>query len=357
MLNQSRRGGISVLHLLRQLEASHTNPAMSLVETISIPASYAYCKPKKVQFQHFLSSFIHSPPQRTLVDSFPQSVQHYARLARLDKPIGSWLLAWPCFWSIALAAPPGSFPDLKMLALFGCGSVLLRGAGCTINDLWDRDLDRQVDRTKSRPLAAGHVSTLQAIAFLGAQLTAGLGILYQLNPYSQVLGASSLGLVVLYPLAKRVTGWPQAVLGLTFNWGALLGWSAVQGYCDWSVVIPLYLSGVFWTLIYDTIYAHQDKLDDARVGIGSTALTFGASTKTYLTGFALGNIAMLEVTGAVTNSGMPFHAGVLAAAMHLAWQIRTVNLSDPGDCMAKFVSNKWYGAILFTGIVADTILI
>ncbi|PSS02818.1 4-hydroxybenzoate polyprenyltransferase [Actinidia chinensis var. chinensis] len=187
----------------------------------------------------------------------PKKAQPYARLARLDKPIGTWLLAWPCFWSITLAASPGNPPDIKLLTLFGCGALLLRGAGCTVNDLLDRDIDTKVERTKLRPVASGVLTPFQGICFLGFQLLLGLGILLQLNNYSRVLGASSLLLVFSYPLMKRLTFWPQAFLGLTFNWGALLGWSAVKGSLDPAVVFPLYISGVFWTLVYDTIYAHQ----------------------------------------------------------------------------------------------------
>eukprot|EP00884_Botryococcus_braunii_P016201 jgi/Botrbrau1/3264/Bobra.174_1s0035.1 len=300
---------------------------------------------------------VHKAGQGSWVDRvLPAAVRPYAHLMRLDKPIGTWLLAWPCFWSIAEAAPAGGTPDLYMLALFGSGAVLLRGAGCTINDIWDRKLDRQVERTRSRPLAAGVLSTGQAIGLLGGQLLLGLGILLQLPPYSVVLGASSLPLVFLYPLAKRVTNWPQAVLGLTFNWGALLGWSAVQGSCDWSVVLPLYIGGVFWTLVYDTIYAHQDKVDDRSVGIKSTALHFGDQTKLWLAGFAGAHMACLAASGSAADLGWPFLVGLGLGGLQLAWQIRTVDLDSPRDCMAKFVSNKWYGALLFAGIVGGRLV-
>ncbi|EIE27322.1 4-hydroxybenzoate polyprenyl transferase [Coccomyxa subellipsoidea C-169] len=280
----------------------------------------------------------------------------YAQLMRLQAPIGTWLLAWPCFWSIALAAPSGALPDAKLLALFGAGALLLRGAGCTVNDLWDRDLDAKVERTKSRPLAAGTITPFQAVGFLGAQLLLGLAILVQLNPYSILLGASSLGLVFTYPLFKRFTHWPQAFLGLTFNWGALLGWAAVHGSCDWAVVLPLYASGVCWTLVYDTIYAHQDKTDDAIAGVKSTALLFADRTKPWLAIFAASQIALLSLTGSMTDAGLPYYASLAATSGHLAWQISSVKLDDRGDCMAKFVSNKWFGAILFSGIVVDKLL-
>ena len=290
------------------------------------------------------------------VGSLQASLNPYLQLSRLDKPIGTWLLAWPCFWSIALAAPPGGPLDVKHLILFGVGSVLLRGAGCTINDMWDKDLDRQVERTKSRPLAAGTVTQMQALGWLGLQLSAGLGILLQLNTYSQILGASSLGLVVAYPLMKRITGWPQAFLGLTFNWGGLMGWAAVHGSCQWEAVLPLYVSGIMWTLIYDTIYAHQDKMDDQKVGIKSTALTFRDKTKHYLTAFAGINLASMATSGAVIGAGLPFWAGLTAAGLQLGWQITTVDLDNPDDCGNKFRSNWWYGLFMFSGIVADKMI-
>ncbi|XP_077924993.1 4-hydroxybenzoate polyprenyltransferase, mitochondrial isoform X3 [Halichoerus grypus] len=192
-----------------------------------------------------------------VVNSAPRPLQPYLRLMRLDKPIGTWLLYLPCTWSIGLAAEPGCFPDWYMLSLFGTGAVLMRGAGCTINDMWDRDYDKKVIRTVNRPIAAGDISIFRSFIFLGGQLTLALGVLLCLNYYSIALGAASLLLVITYPLMKRITYWPQLALGLTFNWGALLGWSAVKGSCDPSVCLPLYFSGIMWTLIYDTIYAHQ----------------------------------------------------------------------------------------------------
>ncbi|KAG4922281.1 hypothetical protein AAZX31_18G197600 [Glycine max] len=282
----------------------------------------------------------------------PRKVQPYARLARLDKPIGTWLLLWPCMWSITLATTPGHLPDFKMLALFGCGALLLRGAGCTINDLLDRDIDTMVERTKLRPVASGLLTPFQGLCFLGFQLLLGLGILLQLNNYSRVLGASSLLLVFSYPLMKRFTFWPQAFLGLTFNWGALLGWAAIKGSLDPSIVLPLYASGVFWTLVYDTIYAHQDKEDDLKVGVKSTALRFGDSTKEWITGFGIACLGGLAVSGFNAEIGWPYYASLAVASGHLGWQIWTVDLSSRADCNRKFVSNKWFGAIIFGGILA-----
>ncbi|XVF44532.1 hypothetical protein PTKIN_Ptkin02bG0131800 [Pterospermum kingtungense] len=281
----------------------------------------------------------------------PRAIQPYAKLARLDKPIGTWLLAWPCMWSITLASPPGHLPDFKMMALFGCGALLLRGAGCTINDLLDRDIDSMVERTKLRPVASGVLTPFQGVSFLGFQLLLGLGILLQLNNYSCILGASSLLLVFSYPLMKRFTFWPQAYLGLTFNWGALLGWSAIKGSVDPSIVFPLYFSGVLWTLVYDTIYAHQDKEDDVKVGVKSTALRFGDSTKEWTAGFGILCISSLALSGFNADIGWPYYACLAAASGQLAWQIWTVNLTSRADCNRKFVSNKWFGALIFSGIL------
>lgn len=210
-----------------------------------------------------------------------------------------------------------------------------------------------MERTKTRPLAAGLVTPLQALTFLGGQLALGLAILVQLNTYSIALGAASLLLVGSYPLMKRVTYWPQLFLGFTFNWGALLGWAAVQGACAWPVVLPLYLAGVNWTLVYDTIYAHQDKKDDVKAGVKSTALRFGEQTKQWLTGFGSGYAALLALAGHAAGCGALYDVGVAATAAHVVWQIRSVRLDDGADCMAKFVSNSRVGGLVFAGIVAD----
>ncbi|GIL81402.1 hypothetical protein Vretifemale_10452 [Volvox reticuliferus] len=300
-------------------------------------------------------SRIHPSPN-WLMRNLPARLVPYAQLMRLDKPIGTWLLALPCFWSIALATAPGHLPDPIMMALFGTGAVLLRGAGCTINDLWDRDLDGRVERTKGRPLAAGTLTPSDAIGLLALQLSLGLVILLQLNDYSKILGASSLLLVGTYPLMKRITYWPQAFLGLTINWGAIMGYAAATGACDWSIVLPLYGAGVAWTLVYDTIYAHQDKRDDVTAGVKSTALFFGDNSKTWFTGFGTLMAACLTTAGMAAGAGAPYYAGVGAMTAHLAWQVRTVDLSNGPDCMAKFMSNKWAGTFLLAGIVMDRLL-
>ncbi|KAF9279612.1 DEAD (Asp-Glu-Ala-Asp) box polypeptide 59 [Linnemannia elongata] len=259
----------------------------------------------------------------TWLDRMPKSVQPYLYLTRIDKPIGTWLLFWPCAWGITMASYSAHLPwtsTLSTIGLFGVGAVIMRGAGCTINDLWDRNIDKKVERTKVRPLASGAVTPTQAVAFLGLQLGAGLAVLTQLNLYSILLGASSLSLVVTYPAMKRITYWPQVVLGLAFNWGALLGSSAMLGAANWPVALPLYASGVCWTLVYDTIYAHQDKKDDVKIGVKSTALRFGEKTPEFLAAFSTG---------------------------------MTVNYENPADCWSKFASNKWTGALVFSGIAGD----
>lgn len=279
----------------------------------------------------------------------------YGRLMRIDRPIGSWLLFWPCGWSIALSAPAGCWPDPLMLTLFGAGAFIMRGAGCTINDMWDRDIDAKVERTKSRPLVSSEISTQDAWVFLSAQLGLGLLILLQLNWYSIVLGASSLSLVILYPLMKRVTHWPQLVLGMTFNWGALLGWSATQGSVLWSACLPLYLAGVCWTVVYDTIYAHQDKVDDILLGIKSTAIRFGDHTKLWLSGFSTAMIGGLITSGVVCGQTWPYYSAVGLISGHLAHQIYSLDIHNAKDCANKFISNHQVGLILFVGIVLGTL--
>ncbi|KAK0165229.1 hypothetical protein PV328_003764 [Microctonus aethiopoides] len=292
-----------------------------------------------------------------IVESSPTNIQPYMKLMRIDKPIGSWLLFWPCSWSIAMATPSHVLlPDINMLLLFGFGAFIMRGAGCTINDMWDRDIDKKVARTKDRPLVTGEVSPLQSLIFLGGQLSLGLMILLQLNWYSVCLGASSLGLVMIYPLMKRVTYWPQLILGMTFNWGALLGWSAIHGSCDWSICLPLYTAGICWTVLYDTIYAHQDKVDDLRLGIKSTALKFGDKTNLYLSGFGATMITSLITCGIMSGQSWPYYTAVTVVAGHIVNQINTLKINDPTDCATKFVSNSNVGLILFVGIVLGNLV-
>ncbi|WKX99481.1 hypothetical protein Q1695_014398 [Nippostrongylus brasiliensis] len=291
-----------------------------------------------------------------LVSAAPTAVQPYLQIMRLDKPIGTWLLYWPCTWSIALATPAGQLPSLYYLALFGAGAVLMRSAGCVINDLWDKEFDKKVERTKMRPLACGSLTERQAVALLTGLLSTSLAVLLQLNWFSVAVGSASMFLVVGYPLAKRYTYWPQFVLGLTFNWGALLGWSAVQGSLSSAAPIVLYLAALQWTLLYDTIYAHQDKTDDIMIGVKSTALRFGENTKKWLSGFGTAAVTGLGLTGYLADQTWPYYLALAGTSAHFAWQIRTVNINDGQDCWRKFKSNQWMGAILFAGIVAGTYL-
>ncbi|PPQ66753.1 hypothetical protein CVT24_008710 [Panaeolus cyanescens] len=242
---------------------------------------------------------------------------------------------------------------LTYISLFGLGALVMRGAGCTINDMWDKSLDKSVERTKERPLARGDITQKQALAFLAAQLTAGLGVLTQLNWYSILLGASSLSIVVVYPLMKRLTHWPQAVLGLAFNWGALLGWSAVGGSVDWSVCLPLYAGGITWTLVYDSIYAHQDKLDDIKVGIRSTALLFGEQSRPILAGLSASSLSFITYAGYLNSQTELYFAGVGLAAIQLARIIRRTDFDSRTSCWQGFVGCGWAGFWVWMGALAD----
>ncbi|CAN6214130.1 unnamed protein product [Urochloa humidicola] len=280
----------------------------------------------------------------------PAEARPYAMLARLHKPDAIWLYAWPSIWSIAIAVKKGDFPDMKMLALFGLGSVALRGAACTVNDLLDRDL-KKVERTKSRPLASGALTPAQGFYFLVFQVLLWLGFLLQLNNRSLIVVSSWLVLFFSYPLMKRLTDWPQAFLGFTVSHGVLLGSAAIKESLDYAVLLPMYFAVMCWALVYDTIYAHQDRKDDLRAGVKSTAITFGDNTKYWLSGFGAACISSLAVTGYNAHLAWPYYPFLAAAARHIRWQVTTVDLSDKSDCNRKFVSNKWFGALVFGGIL------
>jgi len=280
----------------------------------------------------------------------PAGIRPYLRLARVDRPIGTWLLLFPGWWSLALAAAPGQLPDGYVMVLFAIGALVMRGAGCTINDIVDRDIDKQVARTATRPLASGALSLQQALVFLVLQLAVAFIILLQLEPLAIKLGVLSLLLVVAYPFMKRITWWPQAFLGLTFNWGALLGYAAVTDTLAWPPVL-LYAAGFFWTLFYDTIYAHQDKEDDALIGVKSTARYFGDKTRSWLTGFAIATILLLMLTVMTAELGWVAKLGVIGVAVHLGWQTVSCNFDDAQDCKTKFYSNRYIGWILLAGLI------
>lgn len=288
-------------------------------------------------------------------NSITSAIQPYLDLMRFNRPIGTMLLFWPCGWSVAICAAPGHLPDFYTLGLFAAGAFLMRGAGCTINDMWDRDIDAKVERTKNRPLVNKQISTFDSWTFLMAQLGLSLTILLQFNWNSILLGASSLGLVVAYPLMKRFTFWPQFVLGLTFNWGALLGCSAVNGTVIWPACLPLYCSAICWTLVYDTIYAHQDRVDDLLVGIKSTAIRFGENTKLWLTGFSGIMMTNLSIVGLVCDQTWPYYLSLGIIGAHMSHQIYTLDIHNPGDCAKKFFSNHQVGLVLFLGIVLGTL--
>jgi len=283
----------------------------------------------------------------------PPITRPYLRLARIDRPIGTWLLLLPCWWSVALATP--SWPDPWLLVLFAIGALVMRGAGCTLNDIADRDFDGRVGRTANRPIPSGAVSVRQAIVYMVALCLVGLGVLVQFNTFAVAVGATSLIVVAVYPFMKRITYWPQAVLGLAFNWGALLGWAAVRGDLG-APAILLYGAGILWTLGYDTIYAHQDREDDLMIGLKSTALLFGASTRRWLTAFYFGTVVLTGVAGFLADLSWPFYAGLGVAALHLAWQTMTVDIDDARGCLIRFKSNRDFGLILFVGIVAGQVI-
>jgi 4-hydroxybenzoate polyprenyltransferase len=283
------------------------------------------------------------------VARLPAAWRPYALLMRADRPIGAWLLFLPGLWGIALGAASWA-AGAWLTLLFFLGAFVMRGAGCVVNDLWDRDLDRRVERTRGRPLASGAVSARQAVAFLAALCTLGLVILLQLRAAAIWLGVLSLLPVVLYPLAKRVTDYPQLVLGFTFGWGALMGPAAATGTLPlWA--LPLYAAAIFWILGYDTIYAHQDREDDALVGIRSTALRFGERTRPFLAACYATTLALLAVTGSVAGLGAVFFAALLLPAALLARQVVTLDIRDPAQCLVLFKANREVGLAVALAIL------
>ena len=275
------------------------------------------------------------------VARLPAGWRPYALLMRLDRPIGSWLLFLPGLWAFALVAP-GWRQGLWLTALFGLGAVLMRGAGCVVNDLWDRDLDRQVERTAGRPLASGALRARHALVFLALVLAVALLILLQLNRTAQVLGVASLIPVVLYPLAKRVTDWPQAVLGVIFSWAAPMGYAAVTGGLD-AAAFALWAAGFFWILGYDTIYAHQDREDDALVGIRSSALRLGDKTRPFLILCYGLTMALLVLAGWLAGLTPWYLLGLALPGAMLARQVMQLDIADPALCLRLFKANRDVG--------------
>ena len=284
----------------------------------------------------------------------PKVARPYAILMRLDRAIGTWLLLLPCWWSLALGwqLNPNKITlwELAYLYLvFSVGAIVMRGAGCTVNDLWDRKLDQLVERTANRPIASGMISVPRATVFLLFQLSISLFVLLQLNETCWLLGISVLLLVFSYPAFKRFTYWPQFILGLTFNWGALMGWVAITGEIDF-VCVGLYVTGIFWTLGYDTIYAHQDKTDDEVIGVKSSALALKDKTKPFIYITYSLTILGLLLIGWINLFEIPFFIFCSIAFSQLIWQIYTVNLDEPSDCLKKFKSNRLFGFLITIAI-------
>ena len=296
----------------------------------------------------------------------PPFARPFLRLSRADRPIGTWLLLLPCWWGVLLAsAATGRVGWLELWIIAGCaiGSVLMRGAGCTWNDITDRDIDDKVARTRSRPIPSGQVAVKMAAAWMVWQSLMAFAILVTFNANAILLGVAALVPVAIYPFAKRFTWWPQVFLGLAFNWGALLAWTAQTGTLGWPALI-LYAAGIAWTLFYDTIYAYQDIEDDALIGVKSTARLFGADARPWLTGFAAASVALMILAvlvalapaagGLTLLAGLAGLAAPAALGLHMAWQLRRLDPDDPATCLRLFRSNRDAGllAALFLAVAA-----
>lgn len=294
----------------------------------------------------------------TWVDRLPPArLRPFLRLARLDRLIGTWLLLFPCWWAVSLAAVADRrpTPDLWFLFLFMTGAFLMRGSGCAYNDYIDRDIDGKVARTASRPIPSGEVSPNHALAFAVLLSCLAFLVLIQFNWFTVELGIASLVLVAIYPFMKRVTDWPQVVLGLAFNWGALVGWTAVKGSIGWPAIL-LYAGSVCWTVGYDTIYAHQDKDDDRAIGLKSTALRFGDNTPSWIGAFYAAAVVLWLAAGFVAGAHLIFVTAVVLVSLQLSWQVVTLEPNDAGNCLRRFRSNRDVGIALFLGLVADMAL-
>ena len=287
----------------------------------------------------------------------PMAARPYARLARLERPIGWWLLLLPCWWGLGLGqiALGGGLPNPWYALLFLVGAVVMRGAGCTLNDIADRDFDGRVARTQSRPIPSGAVSVGQAFTFLVLLSLIGLIVLLQFNWFTVGVGAASLAIVAVYPFMKRITYWPQFVLGLAFNWGALVGWAALHGSLSPAPLL-LYAGGISWTLAYDTIYAHQDKEDDVLIGVKSTALKFGDKTLPWLVLFFALALVLIDAAIWLAGGTIIAHVGVAGAALHAAWQLVRFDHANPARCLDLFRANRIFGLIITLGLLLDSLL-
>ena len=292
------------------------------------------------------------------ISRLPPKMRPFMLLMRLDRPIGTWLLLLPGWWSIVLAR--GGIDNLNghdwyLMFLFGMGAIVMRGAGCVINDLWDRRLDRRVDRTRLRPLASGAVTTFQALVYASGLLLVGFLILIQMGGPAIILGCLSLFFVIVYPSMKRITWWPQAFLGLTFNFGALIGWAAVTDSLGTPAII-LYIAGFFWTLGYDTIYAHQDIEDDMQIGIKSTALRLGADSRKWIIKFYIAAWLLIMLALLSAHVGGVSMMALSLAGAHLAWQLMRWNPASPTSSLRIFKSNRDFGLIVLAAISCAAIL-
>ena len=286
----------------------------------------------------------------------PGWLKPYLRLTRLDRPIGWWLLLLPCWWSSAMAAVADRAwgPSPWHIFLLLVGAIVMRGAGCTWNDFVDRDIDAKVERTRSRPIPSGQVSARAALVFLVVQALVGLLVLLQFNRFAVVTGVASLAIVAIYPFMKRVTSWPQIVLGLAFSWGALMGWAGARGALELPAFL-LYAGSIAWVIHYDTIYAHQDREDDALVGLKSTALLFAENTKPALAAFSTAAVMLIGLGGYFAGAGLVFALGLIAFAAHLAWQIIYIDIGNSDSCFKMFLANRDAGLILFGALLLDAV--
>lgn len=295
-----------------------------------------------------------APPDNWTDRYAPGFLLPYLRLARADRPIGFWLLAMPCFWSVALAerSRESSLPDPWLLLLFAIGAFAMRGAGCTYNDIVDREIDAQVARTRSRPIPSGQVSLKGAVAFMVLLCLVGLAVLLSFNPFTIMLGLLALPIVALYPFVKRFSYWPQAVLGMAFGWGALMGYAAVTGGLQVPAFL-LYGGAICWIIGFDTIYGHQDREDDALLGLKSTSLKFGRGTRAWLAGFYAAAWTLIVLAGLATGGELIFLAIMAAAGVHLYWQVASLDIDDGANCLARFRANRDFGFVVFAAIVLD----
>ena len=297
-------------------------------------------------------------PASNWVDRYaPAFVQPYLRLGRFDRPIGTWLLLFPCWWSITLAelGTGKPYPRLDYLALFALGALAMRAAGCAFNDFIDRDIDAKVQRTASRPIPSGQVPPAAALVFVVVMSLVGLAVLVKFNNFAVYLAITSLALVLVYPFAKRFTAYPQLLLGLAFNWGALVGWASIKGTIGLPAVV-LYIGCVLWTVGYDTIYAHQDKRDDAELGIGSTALRFGENTISYVGALYGSAVVLWLLAGALAGTHLIYFLAVTLVFLQMSWQVATLDTTDPANCLRRFQSNRDVGVAVFLGLVLDMTL-